>query len=116
MPSPGETVFIYINHCGSPLFRVREKQKGAKKFSNRRPQRSQRINISFLPIAIRRLLIDDCLIAEPKAVEKVLAIHQAQLLGCWKLLDKPPGLLISFHESVLKNGIHRLVLGHCAAS
>jgi hypothetical protein len=30
--------------------------------------------------------------------------------------NKPLGLLINFHETVLKNGIHRLVRGDCAAS
>ena len=56
------------------------------------------------------VLIDDCLIVELKAVEKILPIHQAQLLSYMKLLNKPLGLLINFHEVVLKNGIHRLVL------
>jgi hypothetical protein len=28
-------------------------------------------------------------------------------------LNKPLGLLINFHEIVLKNGIHRLVLRDC---
>jgi GxxExxY protein len=59
------------------------------------------------------LLIDDCLIVELKAVEKVLPIHKAQLLSYMKLLSKPLGLLINFHEVVLKNGIHRLVLRDC---
>jgi hypothetical protein len=27
-----------------------------------------------------------------------------------KLLDAPVGLIINFHEEVLKNGIHRLIL------
>ena len=56
------------------------------------------------------VLIDDCLIVELKAVEKVLPIHKAQLLSYMRLLNKPLGLLINFHEIVLKNGIHRLIL------
>jgi GxxExxY protein len=55
-------------------------------------------------------LIDDVLILELKAVEKVLPIHKAQLLSYMKLLKKPLGLLINFHELVLKEGIHRMVL------
>jgi GxxExxY protein len=50
------------------------------------------------------------LILELKAVEKVLPIHKAQLLSYMKLLNKPVGLLINFHELVLKDGIHRMVL------
>jgi GxxExxY protein len=56
------------------------------------------------------ILIDDVLILELKAVEKVLPIHKAQLLSYVKLLNKPVGLLINFHELVLKDGIHRMVL------
>jgi GxxExxY protein len=48
------------------------------------------------------ILIDDVLILELKAVEKVLPIHKAQLLSYMKLLNKPVGLLINFHELVLK--------------
>jgi GxxExxY protein len=56
------------------------------------------------------LLIDDLLIVELKAVEKVLPIHKAQLLSYMKLLNKPLGLLINFHELILKNGIYRMIL------
>ena len=62
------------------------------------------------------LLIDDCLIVELKAVERVLPIHKAQLLSYMKLLNKPLGLLINFHEILLKNGIHRVVLSDCTPS
>jgi GxxExxY protein len=55
-------------------------------------------------------LIDDVLIVELKATEKVLPIHKAQLLSYLKLLNKPVGLLINFHELLLRNGIHRMVL------
>jgi GxxExxY protein len=54
--------------------------------------------------------VDSCLIVELKAVEEVLPIHKAQLLSQMKLLDAPLGLLINFHEMVLKNGIHRMIL------
>ena len=55
-------------------------------------------------------LIDDVLILEFKAVEEVLPIHKAQLLSYMKLLNKPVGLLINFHEIMLKNGITRMML------
>ena len=54
--------------------------------------------------------IDRCLIVEAKAVENILPIHVAQLLSYMKLLDAPVGLLINFHEPVLKQGIRRLTL------
>lgn len=56
------------------------------------------------------VLVDDCLLVEAKAVEKILPIHKAQLLSYMKLLEVPIGLLINFHEVVLKNGFSRLIL------
>jgi GxxExxY protein len=56
------------------------------------------------------LLVEDCVLMEAKAVEKVLPIHRAQLLSYMKLLDIPIGLLINFHEMKLTDGIHRLIL------
>ena len=58
----------------------------------------------------KRVLIDEVLIVELKAVEKVLPIHKAQLLSYMKLLNKPLGLHINFHELVLRNGIYRMIL------
>lgn len=59
-------------------------------------------------------IVDECLIVEIKAVEKVLPVHKAQLLSYMKLMDAPLGLLINFHVPVLRAGIHRLLL-HGAA-
>ena len=56
------------------------------------------------------LLVEDCVLVEAKAVEKVLPIHKAQLLSYMKLLDIPIGLLINFHEMKLTDGVHRLIL------
>jgi len=56
------------------------------------------------------VLVDDCLIVENKVVEHVLPIHKAQLLSYMKLLDIPIGLLINYHEPLLKDGIARLIL------
>src|SRR5947199_10303076 len=56
------------------------------------------------------LLIDDCLLVELKAVEVLHPLSKAQLFSYMKLLDVPIGLLINFHEPVLKNGIFRMML------
>lgn len=55
------------------------------------------------------LLIEDTVIVELKAVEKVLPVHQAQLLSYLKLSGKKVGLLINFNTEHLKDGIIRLV-------
>src|SRR5947209_20235058 len=56
------------------------------------------------------LLVDDCLLVELKAVELLHPSSKAQLFSYMKLLDIPIGLLINFHEPVLKNGISRMIL------
>ena len=56
-------------------------------------------------------LIEDKVILELKSVEKLLPIHEAQLLTYLRLLNKQVGLLINFNEPVLKRGIRRCVLG-----
>src|SRR2546427_10060418 len=56
------------------------------------------------------MLVEDCVLVEAKAVEKILPIHKAQLLSYMKLLDIPIGLLINFHEMKVTDGISRLIL------
>lgn len=56
------------------------------------------------------VLVGDCLLVELKAVEILHPANKAQLFTYMKLLDIPIGLLINFHEQVLKNGISRMIL------
>ena len=56
------------------------------------------------------LLVDDCLLVELKAVEVLHPSSKAQLFSYMKLLNIPIGLLINFHEPILKNGISRMIL------
>jgi len=73
--------------------------------------RSCRIQRSGFSCALRfDLLVDDCLLVELKAVEVLHPSSKAQLFSYMKLLDIPIGLLINFHEPVLKNGIFRMIL------
>jgi GxxExxY protein len=55
------------------------------------------------------LLVEDSIIVEIKAIEKLEPIHEAQLLSYLKLSKCPVGLLINFNVKVLKDGIRRLV-------
>jgi GxxExxY protein len=57
------------------------------------------------------LLVNDLIIVELKSVEQILGVHKKQLLTYLRLADKPLGLLINFNETVLKQGIHRVVNG-----
>lgn len=42
------------------------------------------------------LLVNDAIVLELKAVEKILPIHEAQIMTYMKLLKVPQGLLINF--------------------
>ena len=56
------------------------------------------------------LLIEDRLIVELKAVERIRNIHKAQIISYMKLSGIGTGLLINFNVEILKEGIHRFVL------
>ncbi|MFV9645656.1 MAG: GxxExxY protein [Desulfobacterales bacterium] len=56
------------------------------------------------------LLVNEAIIVELKSVDKILPIHQAQLLTYMKLVDISIGLLINFNVKYLKDGIKRMVL------
>ena len=56
------------------------------------------------------LLVENQLIVEMKSVERILGIHEAQLLTYMKLAKIKTGLLINFNVEVLKDGIRRFVL------
>jgi len=56
------------------------------------------------------VLVEGCVLVEGKSVEKLLPIHQAQLLSYMKLLDVPVGLLINFNVPKLTDGVSRFIL------
>ncbi|MBU1752840.1 GxxExxY protein [bacterium] len=51
------------------------------------------------------LLVEEEVIVELKTVERLLPIHEAQILTYLKMMDKRLGLLINFNVSVLRDGI-----------
>ncbi len=56
------------------------------------------------------LLVDDKVVVELKAVEKLLSVHEAQLLTYLRAMGKRVGLLVNFNVPVLHRGIIRRVL------
>ncbi len=55
------------------------------------------------------LLVNGLVIVEVKAVERLLPIHDAQLISYLRLSGCSLGLLINFNVKLLKHGIRRLV-------
>ena len=56
------------------------------------------------------ILVEGQIVIELKTIEKILPVHQAQLLTYLKLLPAKVGLILNFREARLKDGICRLVL------
>lgn len=56
------------------------------------------------------LIVDQRIILEIKSVEKLLPIHEAQILTYMKLGKFPLGLLLNFNQKLLKDGIKRMRL------
>jgi GxxExxY protein len=55
------------------------------------------------------LLVEDAVVVELKAVERLLPIHEAQLLSYLRLSGCCVGLLMNFNVRMLREGIRRLV-------
>ncbi len=55
------------------------------------------------------LLVENKVIVEIKAIDKLAPIHTAQLLSYLKLSGCKVGLLINFNVKILKDGIRRLI-------
>lgn len=73
-----------------------------------------------LPVAYKDVLLDcgyrvdvmveGSLILELKSVDRVLPVHDAQILTYMKLANCRTGLLMNFNVPVLRDGIRRFVL------
>lgn len=55
------------------------------------------------------MLVNDAVIVEIKTVERILPVHEAQLISYLKLLDKRVGLILNFKVPVMTQGIRRKV-------
>ncbi len=56
------------------------------------------------------IIVEDSLILELKAVDRILPIHEAQVITYLRLTGLRLGLIINFNTKLLKNGIKRIVL------
>jgi len=79
-------------------------------------KRQEPISVSYKGVKLNcsfraDIIVEDLVIIEVKAIEKVMPVHKAQLLTYLKITDKKLGLLINFNEALVKDGIHRLING-----
>ncbi len=57
------------------------------------------------------LLVDDLVVVELKAVQRLEPIHQAQLLTYLRISRRWLGLLLNFNTDSLKSGLRRMLNG-----
>jgi GxxExxY protein len=74
----------------------------------------QRVPVSYKGVdlgddLIMDILVDERLVVELKAVDRLEPIHEAQLLTYLKLSRQRLGLLINFNVRLLKDGLKRMV-------
>ncbi|HOX92308.1 MAG TPA: GxxExxY protein [Spirochaetales bacterium] len=56
------------------------------------------------------LVVENQVVVEVKAVDRVNPVYMAQVLSYMKLGNWPVGLLLNFNVPLLKNGIQRIIL------
>ncbi len=56
------------------------------------------------------ILVEDAVILELKAVDKIIPIHEAQVMTYMKLSGKKVGILMNFNTRMMKDGIVRRAL------
>jgi len=56
-------------------------------------------------------LVNDKVVLEIKSADKIIPIHDAQILSYLRLSGCKAGLLINFNVKLLKNGIKRFING-----
>ena len=77
-------------------------------------ERQKTMDVSYkgYPIGEGRtdFVVENSLVVELKAIDKLLPVHQAQVISYLKAAKLRLGLLINFHELKLVDGVHRLLL------
>jgi len=56
------------------------------------------------------IVVEDEVIVELKTVERLMPIHEAQILTYLKLSGIRTGLLLNFNSAILKDGMRQLML------
>ena len=67
----------------------------------------------YIEVAFRAdLLVEECVVVEAKSTAELDPAHTAQLLSHIRLLDLRVGLLINFGQTILRNGMKRVINTH----
>jgi GxxExxY protein len=80
---------------------------------NLRVERERRVSLEYKGQRVTGklkldLLVENSVIIEVKAVERIHPVHQAQVITYLKLTGYPAGLLMNFNTTSLRAGLKRL--------
>jgi GxxExxY protein len=56
------------------------------------------------------LVVENSVVVEIKSVERLIGLHQAQLLSYMRVLNVSVGLLLNFNGETLRSGVKRLAI------
>ena len=56
------------------------------------------------------VVVEETVVVEIKSVERLIGLHQAQLLAYMRILRLPVGLLLNFNGETLRSGVRRLAI------
>ena len=56
------------------------------------------------------LVVEDRLVVEIMAIDRILSVHEAQLLTYLRISGHRTGLILNFNHAVIKEGIRRMTL------
>ena len=56
------------------------------------------------------LVVENSVVVEIKSVERLIGVHQAQLLSYMRVLNVSVGLLLNFNGETLRSGVKRLAI------
>ena len=78
-------------------------------------ERQVRVPITYEGVTVEPglrldLVANHCVVVELKSVEKLLPVHEAQILTYLKLSGMRLGLLLNFNVALMKQGIRRIIL------
>lgn len=58
------------------------------------------------------LVVNNQIVIELKTVDRIAPVHEAQIMSYMKLLPSPLGFIVNFNETLIKDGIKRVVLSN----
>ncbi len=111
-----DSAFKVHSYFGSGMLESLYEKALYKEFQKRNINANRQVEIpvyyegELLDIGFRAdMIVENSILLEMKACEKLLPIHRAQTLSYLRTANLPLGFLINFNVPIIKNGIVRII-------